>query len=81
MTADVGRSHYIEPHMDSARLVNALCCFAFPECLACVTGQQAAGKEPRLPALPIITKIETAKDADETANDDGVAATNDKRAA
>ena len=23
MTADVGRSHYIEPHMDSARLVNA----------------------------------------------------------
>jgi hypothetical protein len=35
MTADVGRSHYIEPHMDSARLVNLLCCFSFPECAAC----------------------------------------------
>jgi len=42
MTADVGKSHYIEPHMDSARLVNALCCFAFPECLNCVKAQQAA---------------------------------------
>ena len=41
MTADVGRSHYIEPHMNSARLVNALCCFAFPECLACVKTQQS----------------------------------------
>ncbi|HYO24201.1 MAG TPA: hypothetical protein VEQ85_04565 [Lacipirellulaceae bacterium] len=52
MTADVGKSHYIEPHMNSARLVNALCCFAFPECRACVNGQGAtavgvdAGKLP-----------------------------------
>jgi hypothetical protein len=38
MSADVGKSHYIEPHMDSARLVNALCCFAFPECAACANG-------------------------------------------
>jgi hypothetical protein len=42
MSCDVGKSHYIEPHMNSARLVNALCCFAFPECLNCVKEQQAA---------------------------------------
>jgi hypothetical protein len=42
MTADVGRSHYITPHMDSARLVNALCCFAFPECAACANGTATA---------------------------------------
>ena len=35
MTGDVGSSHYIEPHMDSGRLVNPLCCFSFPECAAC----------------------------------------------
>lgn len=32
MTRDVGKSHYIEPHMKSSRLVNLLCCIAFPQC-------------------------------------------------
>jgi hypothetical protein len=42
MTADVGRSHYMTPHMDSARLVNALCCFAFPACADCANGKAPA---------------------------------------
>jgi hypothetical protein len=60
MTADVGRSHYIKPHMDSARLVNALCCFAFPECLACYTGQgvyEKAGSQPAMPEIPAIETV------------------------
>ncbi|MEQ8836226.1 MAG: hypothetical protein RID07_05420, partial [Lacipirellulaceae bacterium] len=32
MTRDVGKSHYIEPHMKSSRLVNLMCCIAFPQC-------------------------------------------------
>ena len=38
LTADVGKSHYIQPHMESGRFMNALCCIAFPACLDCVTG-------------------------------------------
>jgi hypothetical protein len=31
-TAEVGKSHYISPHLDSNRFMAALCCFAFPKC-------------------------------------------------
>jgi hypothetical protein len=42
LTADVGESHYIEPHLASARFMNALCCIAFPACRDCANGQAAA---------------------------------------
>jgi hypothetical protein len=54
MTADVGRSHYIEPHMNSGRLVNLLCCFAFPECAARANGT----------APPAVTEIEASDTLD-----------------
>jgi hypothetical protein len=38
LTGDVGDSHYIEPHLESHRFMNALCCIAFPACLDCVNG-------------------------------------------
>jgi hypothetical protein len=31
-TAEVGKSHYIGPHLESNRFMAALCCFAFPKC-------------------------------------------------
>ena len=46
MTRDVGRSHYIEPHLSSRRLVNLLCCFTFPECTACALAKKEAGEAP-----------------------------------
>jgi len=35
LTADVGKSHYLKPHLRSARFVQALCCISFPKCLEC----------------------------------------------
>ena len=32
MSADVGTSHYLKPHLKSARFVSALCCLSFPAC-------------------------------------------------
>lgn len=32
---DVGRSHYLKPHLDSVRFVSALCCLSFPQCVGC----------------------------------------------
>jgi len=32
MTSDVGRSHYLEPHLNSRRLMSKLCCLAFSSC-------------------------------------------------
>jgi hypothetical protein len=59
MSADVGRSHYIEPHMSSSRLVNLLCCFAFPECAACVNGTptMTTDVQTKLPVTPVIEKL------------------------
>jgi hypothetical protein len=59
MSADVGRSHFIEPHMSSSRLVNLLCCFAFPECAACANGQPVMTTEAqtKLPVEPVIEKL------------------------
>jgi len=34
MTLDVGKSHYLKPHLKSARFVGALCCLSFPACLS-----------------------------------------------
>lgn len=35
MTVDVGKSHYLNPHLKSVRFVRALCCLSFPECQNC----------------------------------------------
>jgi hypothetical protein len=35
MTVDVGKSHYLNPHLKSMRFVRALCCLSFPECQSC----------------------------------------------
>ena len=32
MTSDVRRSHYLDPHLDSRRMMSLLCCLAFPQC-------------------------------------------------
>jgi hypothetical protein len=56
MTSDVGKSHYIEPHLASARLVNVLCCFAFPECAALANGRATVHKTQKPPTLPIVEK-------------------------
>ncbi|HMO85690.1 MAG TPA: hypothetical protein PKC18_12320, partial [Lacipirellulaceae bacterium] len=53
MTCDVGRSHYIKPHMASSRLVNLLCCFAFPECMACLEAPATAGTETADAGIPV----------------------------
>ncbi len=39
-TGDVGKSHYIDPHLDSSRFVAALCCFSFPKCCTMVAERQ-----------------------------------------
>jgi hypothetical protein len=57
MTADVGKSHYIKPHMGSARLVNLLCCFAFPECAACANGLPTASADGGLDHIPVVDMI------------------------
>ena len=35
MTIDVGKSHYLNPHLKSMRFVRALCCLSFPACQKC----------------------------------------------
>ncbi len=35
MTPDVGKSHFLTPHLKSNRLIAALCCLAFPQCPSC----------------------------------------------
>jgi hypothetical protein len=42
MTIDVGKSHYLNPHLKSVRFVRALCCLSFPECQNCDTTADAA---------------------------------------
>jgi len=37
MTVDVGKSHYLKPHLASTRFVSALCCLSFPKCQECAT--------------------------------------------
>ena len=62
LTADVGKSHYITPHLASTRFMNLLCCFAFPECAACVNGTPIAPLT-TTPVLPIVEPVETLKAA------------------
>ena len=38
---DVGRSHYLKPHLKSVRFVSALCCLSFPKCTGCSTPMMA----------------------------------------
>jgi hypothetical protein len=52
LTGDVGKSHYIEPHLASGRFMNALCCIAFPACLDCLNGTAAPGGATTPPTTP-----------------------------
>ena len=42
MTEDVGRSHYIKPHLKSTRFVRSLCCLSFPSCQNCQVAESSA---------------------------------------
>jgi hypothetical protein len=53
LTGDVGKSHYIGPHLESKRFMSALCCIAFPACLECVQGG-VAGSAPTDGGTPTI---------------------------
>ena len=47
LTSDVGRSHYLKPHLKSNRFVRTLCCISFPQCEACVApGATSASSTP-----------------------------------
>ena len=50
MSADVGTSHYLKPHLKSARFVTALCCLSFPACQQNATCQQGIVAEVESPA-------------------------------
>lgn len=63
MTADVGKSHYIAPHLASTRFVSVLCCIAFPECAACVAKQQAEAKAAGHDGKPIVLPPAASLDA------------------
>ena len=60
MSREVGKSHYIDEHLSSRRLVNLMCCIAFPECAACAMAQQQGDAPPAVvepidepvPAMP-----------------------------
>lgn len=49
MTVDVGKSHYLKPHLKSVRFVAALCCLSFPQCNTC--SPLAASEQPAQPEL------------------------------
>ena len=40
---EVGKSHYLKPHLKTTRFVAALCCLSFPACSQCATPQMAEG--------------------------------------
>ena len=42
MTSEVGKSHYIDPHLRSRKFMAALCCFAFPACADCANAEIAS---------------------------------------
>ncbi|RIK77496.1 MAG: hypothetical protein DCC67_12565 [Planctomycetota bacterium] len=46
LSSDVGESHYIEPHLASARFMSALCCIAFPAGRDAATGATSPGGQP-----------------------------------
>lgn len=55
LTSDVGRSHYLEPHLASRKFVATLCCIAFPQCQACQTPQAAPQTPVALTDTPVST--------------------------
>lgn len=64
MTADVGTSHYLKPHLKSVRFVAALCCLSFPQCQSSGCQPYAAVEDvPELPStdlevLPVSADLE-----------------------
>ena len=54
MTSDVGRSHFLDPHLNSTRMMSMLCCLSFPHCQI---------------STPVAKEANPAKQADKTAND------------
>jgi hypothetical protein len=43
LTGEVGKSHYITPHLESGKFMSALCCIAFPACADCANGVATPG--------------------------------------
>jgi hypothetical protein len=63
LTSDVGRSHYMGPHLESDRFIASLCCIAFPACTAedgCPLAMATDGSasEPTDGDLPPIDELE-----------------------
>ncbi len=52
MTIDVGKSHYLNPHLKSVTFVRLLCCLAYPECQGCQTAGQPLPTEGELTQNP-----------------------------
>jgi len=51
MTSDVGKSHYLKPHLKSARFMSTLCCLAFSAVGSCPSvGEDASAEGDALPA-------------------------------
>ncbi|MCG8448328.1 MAG: hypothetical protein MI725_01955 [Pirellulales bacterium] len=48
---EVGRSHYLKPHLKNVRFVSALCCLSFPNCPNCAPVAENAGPEASGPQL------------------------------
>jgi hypothetical protein len=69
MTIDVGKSHYLNPHLKSYRFVRALCCLSFPACQNCQASYSPEPVEDDL-ASPDDARFDTVTD-DEA--DDGEA--------
>ncbi len=42
MYPEVGRSHYLKPHLRTSRFVSALCCLSFPNCSQCISSPSVA---------------------------------------
>jgi hypothetical protein len=66
LTSDVGESHYIEPHLESARFMSALCCISFPGCAEGMQGTGQQGQPGQAPASangsPVGEAIDTLRD-------------------
>ena len=52
MSADVGTSHYLKPHLKSSRFVATLCCLSFPACQQSAACQQNIVAEAESPMEP-----------------------------
>lgn len=69
LTADVGRSHYLGPHLESTRFVASLCCLAFPNCPNCVATSSSTAEADRRDDAPAILMIPAGDEQNLSATD------------